>query len=390
MFAWTCTTILKPSSFAILTLTFAKYVLSMLPEVSLSEKVLALICIWFIVFLNSYSVGLTQKFMKFFGYGKLVSIGIIVAGGITLNIMGKAHPELFMPSNAFRNETIAGNGTAEAVLGDISFPQLSAIGLGLYQGLWAYDGWNQLNYVSEELKNPEKNLSKAIMIAMFLVTCLYILTNYAYLSVLGMSGLLNADAVGTTFAAKILPGLDRLIPIMVAASVFGTALISCFTASRIPFVAARDGQFPSVLSMIHEKRMTPVPSVILNGLIATLMIFLNDFNSLVNYFSFCMWLFHTATCFTVIIFRRKMPISQNPRLFKVPIILPYLISLIGCYLIAVPFFQEFDIGYIFALGWILFGYLLNISIKKVSCLGGPLASFTELVQKFFHVVPQED
>ena len=122
---------------------------------------------------------------------------------------------------------------------------------------------------------------------------------------------------------------------------------------------------------------------------ATLMIFPNDFNSLVNYFSFCMWLFHTATCFTVIIFRRKMPISQNPRLFKVPIILPYLISLIGCYLIAVPFFQvfiwsfsthfstflnstfsqEFDIGYIFALGWILFGYLLNISIKKVSCLG---------------------
>ena len=69
----------------------------------------------------------------------------------------------------------AGNGSAAK-------KSASAIGLGLYQGLWAYDGWNQLNYVSEELKNPEKNLSKAIMIAMFLVTCLYILTNYAYLS----------------------------------------------------------------------------------------------------------------------------------------------------------------------------------------------------------------
>ena len=66
--------------------------------------------------------------------------------------------------------------------GSVAKKSASAIGLGLYQGLWAYDGWNQLNYVSEELKNPEKNLSKAIMIAMFLVTCLYILTNYAYLS----------------------------------------------------------------------------------------------------------------------------------------------------------------------------------------------------------------
>ena len=131
------------------------------------------------------------------------------------------------------------------------------------------------------------------------------------------------------------------------------------------------------------------------------MIFPNDFNSLVNYFSFCMWLFHTATCFTVIIFRRKMPISQNPRLFKVPIILPYLISLIGCYLIAVPFFQvfiwsfstqfstflnstfsqEFDIGYIFALGWILFGYLLNISIQKVSCLG-----WFSLIYRGYHII----
>ena len=80
-------------------------------------------------------------------------------------------------------------------------------------------------------------------------------------------------------------GLDRVIPVMIMTSVFGTCLISCFTASRVPFVAAREGQFPSILSMIHVTRMTPVPAVIFNGLIASLMIFPNDFESLVNYFS---------------------------------------------------------------------------------------------------------
>ena len=122
---------------------------------------LSLGCIWFIVILNSYSVKLTQKFMKFFGYGKLISLAIIITGGLVLNIMGtayllffvfqksfvyqcsnsivvdllhqkvclykgKAHPEGFMLKNAFKNGTEEENGV-------FHFPQISAIGLGLYQ-----------------------------------------------------------------------------------------------------------------------------------------------------------------------------------------------------------------------------------------------------------------
>ena len=151
---------------------------------------------------------------------------------------------------------------------------------------------------------------------------------------------------------------------------------------------------------------------------ASLMIFPNDFNSLVNYFSFCMWLFHTATCFTVIIFRYTRPVAQFPRLFKVshrfdsinlflsqvPLILPVVICVIGCYLIAVPFLQvsfdrkflrhklshskEFDLGYLFAVCWIAFGYILRVTITKATCLNGPLSSFTQLVQRVFQVVPE--
>lgn len=69
------------------------------------------------------------------------------------------------------------------------------------------------------------------------------------------------------------------------------------------------------------------------------MIWPNDFDSLVNYFSFCMWIFHTSACVATITLRKRMPIEQHPRLFKVPIAFPYIIAVIGTFLILVPFFD---------------------------------------------------
>ena len=70
-------------------------------------------------------------------------------------------------------------------------PSVGSLGLSLYQALWAYDGWNLLNYISEEIQNPGRNLPLALTISMTLVTCLYILTNMAYLSILGPIQLLG-------------------------------------------------------------------------------------------------------------------------------------------------------------------------------------------------------
>ena len=68
----------------------------------MSEKVAALICIWFVVFINCYSVKLTQKFLKFFGYGKIVSLAVIIGGGIYFNVTGKAEQSAFKYENAFQ------------------------------------------------------------------------------------------------------------------------------------------------------------------------------------------------------------------------------------------------------------------------------------------------
>lgn len=270
--------------------------------------------------------------------------------------IGRADISIWSPENAF-TPTKRFNPTNDGT------PTMSNIGLALYQSLWAYDGWNLLNYVAEELKKPEKNMPRALIIAMSSVMVLYILLNISYLSVLGPEGLLNADAVAAALANSVFVGLDRVISIMVASSVFGTCLVSCFTAARVPYVAAREGQFPEFLSMIHITNATPVPAVLWNGTIATLLIFPNDFNSLVNYFSFCMWIFHVSTFATLLWLRRTMPVETHPRLFKVPTFIPFVVIIIGLYLIFVPFMEQFDWGYVFAVLWIFGGVALYMLVQ---------------------------
>ena len=105
------------------------------------------------------------------------------------------------------------------------FPSFSHIGLGLYHGLWSYDGWNQLNYVIEEIQNPEENLLKAILISLLVISGFYLFVNVFYISILGTEAILASEAVATEYAAKILPQVSFIIPIMVACSCLGAALV---------------------------------------------------------------------------------------------------------------------------------------------------------------------
>ena len=98
-----------------------------------------------------------------------------------------------------------------------------------------------------------------------IVALLYVMANVSYLSVLGVSGLLGSDAVGSSFAKSSFSGLDKAIPPMIIVAIFSTNLANCFTTPRVWYVAGREGQLPKMLSMIHVRRLTPVVAVLFNG-----------------------------------------------------------------------------------------------------------------------------
>lgn len=145
--------------------------------------------------------------------------------------------------------------------------------------MWSYDGWNQLNFASEELKNPAKNFPIVIIAGMSLVTVCYILTNIAYFSVmtpsearfwifeflrknfdhfaikLGLKSfwnlfhqLLASPAVAVTFGDRVFKSAAFVVPLGVACSTFGDANGSAFTAARLSYTAGKNKHFPKLLS----------------------------------------------------------------------------------------------------------------------------------------------
>ncbi|KAI8791220.1 b(0,+)-type amino acid transporter 1 [Biomphalaria glabrata] len=126
------------------------------------------------------------------------------------------------------------------------------------------------------------------------------------------SELLASDAVAVLWGDRVLMAASIIMPLSVMVSTLGSTNATAFSGGRSTFAAARDGNFPEVLSFIHVKQLTPLTSMVFTLLIGIIFVLVGDIASLIDFFSFAAWVFYGLTFSTVIFFRWKRPNDDRP------------------------------------------------------------------------------
>ncbi|CAG0917653.1 unnamed protein product [Notodromas monacha] len=250
-------------------------------------------------FINCYNVKLATRVQTFFTGAKLLAIVIIVIGGIYK--IAEGHGENLIPD--FEKTGDIGN-----------------LASAFYSGLWAYDGWNNMNFVTEEIENPHvnfisRNLPRAIMIALPLVTLCYTLVNIAYLSVMTPAEIIASKAVAVTFGERVLGKAAFIMPLAVAFSTFGAANGSAFTIGRLvlmSYAAAKEGHMVDVLAYVNVKSLSPSPAIVFNAILAVTMIMTGDIRNLIDFVSFTTWIFYGLSMVSLMIMRRTKKDTRRP------------------------------------------------------------------------------
>lgn len=313
---WIECMIVRPCSQAIVALTFSVYVLKpFFPECQPPDepvRLLAVCCIMVLTFINCWEVKWATRVQDVFTYAKLLALFIIIITGLIQLFGGHTQHFTFENTNA----------------------DVTKIALSFYSGLFAYNGWNYLNFIIEELKDPIRNLPRAIAISCTLVTVVYVLTNVAFYTTLSTEEVLGSEAVAVTFANRLYGYMAWIIPVFVAMSTFGAVNGILLTSSRLFYAGACEGQMPEILTMIQIRKLTPTPAILCMALLSLLYLTVSDIYALINYVGFATWLSIGVAVVCLPVLRWTQP--NLPRPIKVNLVFPIVYIIASLFVTVVP------------------------------------------------------
>jgi APA family basic amino acid/polyamine antiporter len=244
--------------------------------------------------LNFFGVGLGKFIQNFF---TVIKIGILAAIIILGFAIGKGTPpDLSMNPMGMDFGSI-----------------LIGFGISLVAVAWAFDGWNNVNFVAGEIKNPKRNLPFALIIGTLGITFLYVLVNYVYLYALPINESIGVvriaeKATGALFGAST----GALISGLVIISVFGALNGSILVGPRVYYAMAKDGLFFRRVAHVHPRFRTPGFSILIQAIWASLLTLMGTFEQMFTFAMFIgilFWIVATASVFTL---RKKRPDLPRP------------------------------------------------------------------------------
>jgi basic amino acid/polyamine antiporter, APA family len=306
LYAWTTVLISKPASIATVTTGFVRILGTFRLFVFFSAPILtrpltitcgqlaAIAAAALISFLNYIGVKKAGEFQLIFTVLKVAIILGTVA--VCFGYRGGA---------GWSNFATAFTGAKGGIVGFMA---------ALVAALWAYDGWNDLNMVAGEVRDPQRNIPIALIVGVAMVGALYVLMNAAVQYVLPASAIAVSPRPAAAAIALVAGSLGAsVVSAGMALSMLVTLNGTTMSGGRIPYAAARDGYFFPSVARVHPRFRTPSAAIVLQfGLAATLLLLGASFRQLFTLAIFAEWLFYMITASTVFVFRRREPNAPRP------------------------------------------------------------------------------
>jgi APA family basic amino acid/polyamine antiporter len=317
IYGWSLFAIIQTATISSLAYVFAQSLNSMLPLPEVFSS------------LAGFSIG--GVFFPFQDFGvKLVAISMIMLLTL-LNISGLksgawlSKAILFLVLGGLLTIIVCGltSNVSQAVQ-PVSVSELTTKSVSLstfftamLAAFWAYQGWVSVGFIGGEIKNPNKNLPKGIVIGVFIILAIYLLINYTYLKVLTIPQLEGIHQAGNQIAAvEAVRGFwgnggAMFISLLILITTLGCTNASVLTGARPYFAMARDGLFFRSIGNLNKANV-PSNSLLWQGIWASVLVLSGTFDQLTDMVIFAVFIFYGATTLGVFILRRKMPDAHRP------------------------------------------------------------------------------
>lgn len=298
LYGWTLFFVISAGAIATLAVAFSTYLNQLVPADGLSGKVISLVMIGVITWLNIRGTRQSADVQN-------VTTAIKVAGIAIMSLL------LVVLGTGFE-------GTADRIWPEqVSLPLFSSVLTAMIGVLWAYEGWQYATFSAGETINPQRTFPRGMIYGTGALVLLYCFANIAYIAALGPEGVANsntvaADAVGALFG----PAAARLIAVIILISIFSAANSILLTSPRVYFAMARDGIFFRRLAEVHPRFGTPAFAVGAQAVIACMLAATGTFEQLLTYVVFTGWIFYALGAASIFVIRRKYPDMHRP--FRVP------------------------------------------------------------------------
>ena len=318
LYGWASLLVVISGSMAAVAVGFAEYLSYFLPVTSTSNIVLTLPVPW-----GTFQISAGQLVAA----ASLAVLGAVnyvgVRSGNMVNVVltaAKVAGLIAIPVMAL----IAGNVTpayTPVVPPEVARP-LASFGVAMIAVLWTYESWYYLTYAAGEVKDPARNVPRALVIGVGILMAIYVVVNIAYLHTLTIAEMRGVTRIAEQAMSALMgPAGATFIAATVVVSTFGCNAAGLLGGSRVLFAMGRDGVFLPTASRVHPKYRTPHVAIVALTIWSVVLALSGSYEQLFTYVMFASILFSVAAGIALFVLRRTQPATHRPyRAWGYPIV----------------------------------------------------------------------